>query len=227
MNLTVSLVVFAIVLGIFFTSDCDFFLKYSPYDEETAFINKTIWIVGASSGIGQYLAYDLSKAGAQVVISARRLDQLQMVAKNCSNFNKLTPFVLPLDILDYDAQEVAYNTIIEKFGRVDSVVLNAGRTMRSTAVEAPTNLTRNIFELNFFSYIQLSKLVLPDMIKRKNGQLIAVSSLAGRIGTPLSSSYSATKFALVCTYSFHLHFNNMIHSNIIYFQSFLLPAWIL
>jgi len=188
----------AIVLGVFLTSDCDFFLHFSTYDDKKAFKDKVVWIVGASSGIGAFLAVDFAKAGAKVIISARRESMLELVAANCSAVESSSkPDIIPLDILDSASQTQAYAKIKERHGHVDILVLNAGRSQRSLAVDTTMETARQLFDLNFFSFLSLQSLVLPDMIARKSGQLVVVSSLSGRIGTPITSSYTATKHALV------------------------------
>lgn len=133
-----------------------------------AFKDKVVWITGASSGIGAQLARDLAKEGAQVVVSARRVSELEQVADSCVG---LRPFVLPLDVTDYAAQNAAYESILAKFGRVDIVVLNAGRSQRSLAEKFDIASTKELFELNVFSVINLAKLVVPEMISRKSGQV--------------------------------------------------------
>jgi dehydrogenase/reductase SDR family protein 7 len=154
-----------------------------------------VWITGASSGIGAQLARDLARHGAQVIISARREAELQRVADSCGDV-PIRPYVLPLDVTDYEAQEAAYKEILEEFGRVDILVLNAGRTQRSLAEKFPLSATRELFELNVMSVINLARLVVTDMITSQRGQIVVTSSLAGKIGGPIQSSYSATKYAL-------------------------------
>ena len=104
--------------------------------------------------------------------------------------------VLPLDVLDSSAQQAAYKSIIDKYKHIDVVVLNARRSQRSLAMDFDVDQTRDLFNLNFFSYVSTTKLVVPDMQKRKSGKIVVMSSLAGKMGVTVSSSYSATKFAL-------------------------------
>lgn len=198
----VFLIILAAVLAVFFKSDADFLVYLLPYKEEGSFAGKVVWITGASSGIGAALAEDLVKAGAKVVISARRQNLLDEVADSCATFGE-RPFVLPLDVTDLDAQAAAYKTVLSKFGRVDSLVLNAGKSQRNTALDTDLSVTQDLLNLNFFSYVSLTKIVLPDMVARKEGQIVVTSSLSGIIGTPLGTSYSATKFAL------HGYFNGL------------------
>jgi short-subunit dehydrogenase len=102
--------------------------------------------------------------------------------------------VVPFDMTDYDEHSKAFNLIIEKYGRIDVLVLNAGRAQRALAMDTDLKDTKALIDLNFISFVSLAKVVLPTMTS--GGQVVVVSSLAGRIGTPIASSYSATKFAL-------------------------------
>lgn len=178
-----------------------------------------VWITGASSGIGAQLAVDMVAAGATVVISARRIDKLEAVAEQCAKVGN-RPAVLPIDVTDHASQADAAASVLETYGKVDVLVLNAGLSQRSLAAETPLEVTRQLMELNFMSSVALSNEVLPSMMKRKSGQvlhppfcsaelhhqlnycyetmqIVVVSSLSGIFGTPVASSYSATKFALV------------------------------
>jgi dehydrogenase/reductase SDR family protein 7 len=188
-------VILAVLLAAFFKSDVDLPLMFLPYEVKDSFAGKVVWITGASSGIGAALAEDMVKAGAKVVISARRQEMLDAVADSCAKFGE-RPMVLPLDVTDLSAHSVAYQNVIDKYGKVDSLVLNAGMSQRNTAVDTALSVTQDLMHLNFISYVSLTKTVLPDMMARKDGQIVVTSSLSGIIGTPLGSSYSATKFAL-------------------------------
>lgn len=191
----VAITVAIVALAVFFKSDCDLFLFFSKIpNPQSAFDANVVWITGASSGIGAALAKELTKAGAQVVISARRVEQLEQVAAECVGGKK--PMVVPLDVTDLQSHQEAYDKIVQEFGRVDMLVLNAGRSQRNPAVETPFDVTKSIMELNFLSVVHLAKVVLPSMVARKSGHLVLMSSLSGRMGTPLASSYSASKYAM-------------------------------
>lgn len=190
--------IFAVLIGLHFQSDCDLLLRFLPFTDENSqgfYKGKIVWITGASSGIGAQLAKDYTAAGAQLVISARRADALDAVARECALVGS-TPLVLPLDVMDHGAQEEAYNSIIEQFGRVDILVLNAGRSQRALALETSIEDTRNVMELNVLSPIDLSKIVAPSMVERGSGDIIVISSVTGKLPTTLQSTYSASKFAL-------------------------------
>ena len=178
-------------------TDCDFFLRVLPYSPaDKSFSNQIIWIIGASSGIGASLAEELTLGGAQVVLSARRMNHLEDVADKCALVGH-RPMIIPFDVLDFSEHEKSYQLIIEKFGRIDVLVLNAGRSQRAIAMNTQLIDTRALMELNFMTFVSLTKIAVPAMSSRESGgQIVVLSSLAGKIGTPISSSYSATKFAL-------------------------------
>jgi len=197
----VYLLIVAIMLGVFFQVDVDIPIFFLPHELKNSFQNKVIWITGASSGIGASYAEQMIKAGATVIISARRLHELEKVAKNCEDKYNKQPYILPLDVTDFDAIDIAYQKVIELYGHIDILVLNAGVSQRLVAVDTPLKITEDLMKLNFISYVALTKLVLPSMITRKQGQIVILSSLSGIIGTPMGSSYSATKFALMGYYN--------------------------
>jgi len=191
----VVFVLLVIALAVFLKSDVDLYVNFLPYEEKGAFAGKVVWITGASSGIGATLAEDMVKAGAKVVISARRVEMLEVVADNCAKLGE-RPFVLPLDMTDFDSHAVAFQRIIDVLGNVDYLVLNAGISQRTTALDTPLSVTQEVINLNFMSYVALTKVVLPSMVARQQGQIVVTSSLSGIFGTPGGSSYSASKFAL-------------------------------
>ena len=157
--------------------------------------NKTIWITGASSGIGEALAYVAAKEGAQLILSARREDELKRVAENC----KLDPtniLVLPLDLENTARIKEKTNLVIQKFGKIDVLINNSGMGHRSKAVSTPTDVDRKVMEVNFFGTINLTKAIAEIMQKQKNGKIVVVTSIMGKYGLPLYSTYSASKHAL-------------------------------
>jgi len=159
------------------------------------FQNKVIWITGASSGIGEAAAVEFAKLGAKLVLSARRENELIRVWKNCllSHENCL---ILPFDLNEISSFNLLVDKVIEKFGRIDYLFNNGGFSQRSEAVNTSLDLDRKIMEVNYFANIALSKAALPYMIKQNSGHIIVVSSIAGKFGFYLRSSYSAAKHAL-------------------------------
>lgn len=158
------------------------------------FQSKVVWITGASSGIGEALAYEFAKQGATLLLSARRIDELERVKTNCSNSDK--HYVLPFDLLNTEDVPTYAQQMIERFGRIDILINNGGVSQRATALDTSIALNRQIMEVNFFSAVAMTKAVLPYMIKQGGGHIVVMSSIAGKFGFFLRSAYSAAKHAL-------------------------------
>ena len=159
------------------------------------FKDKVIWITGASSGIGESLAIEFAKRGARLILSARREEELNRVL-NLTKLPSLDIMLLPFDLNDTSKASGLAAQVINKFGRIDMLINNGGFSQRSEAIETPIEVDRLLMEVNYFSYINLSKAVLPYMKRQKNGHIVIVSSIAGKFGFYLRSSYSAAKHAL-------------------------------
>lgn len=157
--------------------------------------NKVIWITGASSGIGEALVYACAKEGAKLILSARRLNELNRVAEKC-NMNTDDILVLPLDLEHTENIERNVEQVIKKFGRIDVLINNSGMGHRTKAVNTPTEIDRKVMEVNFFGTINLTKAVARQMQKQKEGKIVVISSIMGKYGMPLYSTYSASKHAL-------------------------------
>ncbi|PQJ36028.1 short-chain dehydrogenase [Salinibacter sp. 10B] len=156
--------------------------------------NRLVWITGASSGIGEALAYECSQRGAQLVLSSRREETLHEVRTQCPRPEEHR--VQTLDLADPASLQQAAETVQHDVGPVDVLINNGGISQRSTAAEAEMDVVRRIMEVNFFGTVQLTKAVLPTMQKREAGQIAVVSSIVGKFGTPKRSSYAASKHAL-------------------------------
>jgi len=155
---------------------------------------KTIWITGASSGIGEELVRAYDDLGFKTVISARNqkaLDQIKNQSKNPNNI-----YVLPLDLNDPDSFPSKTKEAIEAFGKIDILINNGGISQRSLAAETSLAVDRKIMEVNFFGTVGLTKEILPHFIKNQSGHYVAISSLVGKFGTPYRSAYAASKHAL-------------------------------
>ena len=162
-------------IGLFIKCDSDLYLWSLSYDSRNAFKDQVVWITGASSGIGASLAHDFVKAGARVIISARRESMLRTVAESCSKLG-LTPEIVAFDVTNFDDLKRASNDVIQKFGHIDIMALNAGRSQRALAIDTPVEETANLMNLNFLSYVSLTQAVLPSMISRNKGQVISLST---------------------------------------------------
>lgn len=160
----------------------------------STFDGKIVWITGASSGIGEALCYALAERGAVLVLTARRADVLATVQAACANPDR--HLVLPLDMLATDTFESALQTILAKLGRVDILINCAGVSQRGTAIETELSVDRRVMDLNYFAPVALTKLVLPSMLARGSGHIVAISSLVGKFSLPARGAYSASKHAL-------------------------------
>jgi short-subunit dehydrogenase len=156
------------------------------------FENQVVWITGASSGIGAALAEAFGREGAKLVLSARRRAELDQVAAKCGG----APFVLPLDLAQADTFPAAVAAVLERFPRIDVLVHNGGISQRALVKDTQLEVDRRIMEVNYFGAVALTKAVLPSMSQAKAGQIVVVSSVMGKIGTPQRSAYAASKHAL-------------------------------
>lgn len=157
--------------------------------------NKIIWITGASSGIGEALVYECAKQNAFIIVSSRREDELIRVANN-ANLTSENSLIIPFDLANTNHVKDYAQQIISKFGRIDILINNGGQSQRGEAIETSNETERQLFEINYFSAVNLSKAVLPHMLKNGSGKIVIVSSIAGKFGFYLRSSYSAAKHAL-------------------------------
>jgi dehydrogenase/reductase SDR family protein 7B len=158
------------------------------------FTNKVVWITGASSGIGEALAYAFSAAGARLLLSSRRTEELERVKAGCAQPDQAR--VLPMDLLDIASFPVRTAEAIGAFGQVDVLIHNGGITQRSLVIETELEVQRRVMEVNYFSYVALTKAILPHFVERKSGHFVVMSSVMGKIGTPMRSAYAASKHAL-------------------------------
>ena len=157
--------------------------------------NKIVWVTGATSGIGEALVHALAKEGAKIVLSARREDELQRVAKEAS-LSVENSLILPLDLAKNDDYSAEVKKVLDKFGRVDILINNGGVSQRSLAKETTVAVDKQIMEVNFFGTVSLTKAVMPSMLANKSGMVVAISSAVGKFGSPWRSGYSASKHAL-------------------------------
>ncbi|MES2680664.1 MAG: SDR family oxidoreductase [Bacteroidota bacterium] len=159
------------------------------------FKDKVIWITGASSGIGEALAFEFARREARLILSARRAEELKRVAA-ATGLPDLDLMILPFDLKDTSNASALAAQIINKFGKIDFLINNGGFSQRGEAMATPLEIDRDLMEVNYFSCVALTKAVLPYMKQRKSGAIIVVSSIAGKFGFYLRSSYSAAKHAL-------------------------------
>ncbi|XP_008047947.1 dehydrogenase/reductase SDR family member 7 isoform X1 [Carlito syrichta] len=197
-----ALLLLAVQLLRFLRADGDLTLLWAEWQgrrPEWELTDMVVWVTGASSGIGEELAYQLSKLGVSLVLSARRENELERVKRRClenSNLKGKDILVLPLDLTDTSSHEVATKAVLQEFGRIDVLVNNGGRSQRSLCLDTSLDVYKELIDLNYLGTVSLTKCVLPHMIERKQGKIVTVNSLLGFMSVPLSSGYCASKHAL-------------------------------
>ena len=156
---------------------------------------KVVWITGASSGIGEALAYEFNRKGTHLILSARRTEELERVRDGCINGDE-TVKLLPLDLTDTASIESKTEEALKFFGSIDMLINNGGISQRAFAIDSTMETIRQVMEVNFFGTVALTKAVLPHMIEQKSGHIVVTSSVMGKLGTKYRSVYAASKHAL-------------------------------
>jgi len=155
---------------------------------------KWVWITGASSGIGEAMFKQYADLNYNVIISARSKDKLEELKINHINAQNI--YVVPLDLRTSHSIDTAIEEVKKLTPHIDILINNGGISQRDLAINSSLSTDRAIMEVNFFGTIHLTKSLLPAMIDRKSGQIVVISSLVGKFGTPYRSTYSASKHAL-------------------------------
>lgn len=160
-----------------------------------ALTQKVVVITGASSGIGEELAYAFAREKAIPVLIARSEEKLLEVKSACLKLTNQC-YTFPCDMTNHVELAAVIKEIIAVAGRIDILVNNAGMSQRSYAIETPLDNDRKIMELNFFSQVSIAKMILPLMIQQKSGHIVQISSIVGKFGFPMRTSYAASKHAV-------------------------------
>lgn len=163
------------------------------------FKDKTVWITGASSGIGEAVAYEMARAGAKLILSARREDELQRVSAACQELGLDAGdiLVLPLDVTDEASMPKLVEAARAFSGAIDMLYNNAGISQRSLCVDTDMATYRKLFEVDVFGQIALTKQVLPLMLDRGQGHIAVTASVAGKVGVQQRTGYCAAKHAMM------------------------------
>jgi dehydrogenase/reductase SDR family protein 7 len=201
-----AVIITTTVLNFILMLDCDLttyaFSKYGPSPDKYL-SGKVIWISGSCSGIGEQLAYDFSSKipGCKLILSGN-LSTLDTIKEQCLKGSKgrmkaqdiLT--LPPFDIRDTKIHESMVKKVIEHFRRIDILVNNVGRTQRAKFTEISPEEDAEIFGINVFGQISLSRHVMKVFEEQGSGHFVITSSVAGKFGAPFSASYTASKHAL-------------------------------
>jgi short-subunit dehydrogenase len=162
--------------------------------KDKTYNNKIIWIIGASSGIGEALSKELASKGAIICLSARRAQELEKL-KSCLLGTKHETF--PLDVCDAEAVTKTANTIQAHFGHIDSVIFLAAAYKPMRLETLDISQVRQIIETNVLSAFYVIHAVVPLLKSQSYGQIALCGSVAGYMGLPGGQPYSATKAAII------------------------------
>jgi short-subunit dehydrogenase len=156
--------------------------------------DKIVIITGASSGIGQALAFAFGGDGAKIVLTGRKLEPLLATSKELSAKGiENLPIVADVSLIE-DNERMVKETIA-KFGKIDVLINNAGISMRGMFDELDLSVISKVMDINFYGTVYATKFALP-YIKQTKGSIIGISSIAGFRGLPVRTGYSASKFAM-------------------------------
>ncbi|MFJ5715639.1 SDR family NAD(P)-dependent oxidoreductase [Neobacillus sp. NPDC093127] len=158
---------------------------------------KNIVITGASGGIGAEIAKLCAARGANLVLLARSIDKLKQLQSVLQQKYRVNVDVFQLDVSDTNQVEAVFQRIFDTIGDIDILVNNAGFGVFREAHEASIDEIKGMFEVNVVGLMACTSLVLPKMRARRFGHIINIASQAGKIATPKSSVYSATKHAVL------------------------------
>lgn len=155
---------------------------------------KVVWITGASSGIGAALAKIYAEKGAKLILSSRRVPDLEKVKSECPNSENVK--ILPIDLNDFDKAAVEVQKAFDFFGTIDVLINNAGVSQRSLIADTQFDVFKKLIEIDYLGTVALSRALLPFFIKQGRGHYVVVSSVMGKYGSPFRSGYAAAKHAL-------------------------------
>ena len=158
------------------------------------FTNKIVWITGASSGIGKSLAIELSKQNIKLILSSRNEIALNQVKNECKNSSTIK--ILPLNLENYSNMSLKVEEALLLFGSIDVLFNNGGISQRSLVKDTSIEVDKRIMNINYLGTVALTKALLPHFIQKNSGHFVVTTSIVGKIGTPLRSSYAASKHAL-------------------------------
>ncbi|MGF9963051.1 SDR family oxidoreductase [Bacillus rhizoplanae] len=159
--------------------------------------DKVIVITGASSGIGEELAMQAAEQGATPVLIARTEEKLRALKQKIESTYRTPCHYYVLDVSNEEEVELVFTKVLQDIGRIDILVNNAGFGVFKTFTDASVQEVKDMFDVNVFGLVACTKAVLPYMMRRNSGHIVNIASLAGKIATPKSSAYAATKHAVL------------------------------
>ncbi|NVO03718.1 MAG: SDR family oxidoreductase [Bacteroidetes bacterium] len=159
------------------------------------FTEKIVWITGASSGIGEAMAYQFAAENARLIISSNNSEELEKVKTNCLKTCSQCDAIF-IDLEKPESIKEAFDRVMTITPKIDVLVNNGGVSQRTLFVDTSMEIFRKIMEINLFGAVLLTKYVLPVMLKNGGGHIVATSSISGKFGFNLRSAYAASKHAL-------------------------------
>ncbi|VTJ62852.1 Hypothetical predicted protein [Marmota monax] len=155
--------------------------------------NTVVVITGATSGLGRECAKVFHAAGAKLVLCGRNVEALEeltreLTASHTSQKQTHKPYTVTFDLADTGATVAAAAEILQCFGYVDVLINNAGISYRGTITDTTVDVDKRVMETNYFGPIALTKALLPSMIKRRQGHIVTISSIQGKISIPFRSA---------------------------------------
>ena len=155
-------------------------------------MNKVWFITGCSTGFGRYLAQEVLAKGEKVAVTSRNIADVKDITASYPD----TSFAIALDVTNPDQVQKSVKAALEKFGRIDVLVNNAGIGYFGAIEESEEAEVRRMFEVNFFGLAAVTNEILPLMRSHRSGHIINISSIGGLVGLPGVGFYNATKFAV-------------------------------
>ncbi|MBL8522376.1 MAG: SDR family oxidoreductase [Betaproteobacteria bacterium] len=157
--------------------------------------DNVVIITGASTGIGEELAYRLAKQGAKLVLTARRLDELNRVAETATGYGARV-ITVSADVAKSDECKKIIDAAIAEFGRIDTLMCNAGMTMWAKFADIDdVSILERIMQVNYMGAVYCTHHALPHLLKTK-GRIVGIASLTGLVGVPTRTGYAASKHAM-------------------------------
>lgn len=202
----IFIVIIALCIFGFSKLDCDLYLSFLDYFcSGPAYTNhlrgQVVWITGASSGIGEYIAYQFAKLGCKLVLSGTNESRLADVKTKClsenPNLSSADVMCLSFDITDFSAHKSSMEKVLASFKQIDILVNNAGRSQRASFEKIDILVDEDMFKVNVFGPVNLTRCVVNHWIRtNQKGHVVVTSSVAGIAPAPFSCTYSGTKYAL-------------------------------
>ncbi len=156
---------------------------------------KTIWVIGASSGIGRQAAIDLAQKECSLLLSSRNVEKLSATKKQCLKYTDPVE-VLPLDLEKTETLKEKTKKALSLFSHLDGVLLSGGISQRSLIKDTDIGVDRKLMDVDYLGNVALAKALLPHFIQNQGGLYIVISSVMGKFGSPYRSGYCAAKHAL-------------------------------